>query len=60
MNYSRTEHRVKNRYYTLVRKYQKSLVGSETEELNEQEEREIVLKLKVMLEAKREKEMGPN
>ena len=60
MNYSRTEHRVKNRYYTLLRKYQKSLVGSETEELNEQEEREIVLKLKVMLEAKREKEMGPN
>jgi len=25
LNYSRTEHRIKNRYYTLIRKYQRGL-----------------------------------
>lgn len=42
MNYSRTEHRIKNRYYTLVRKYQKSANEDVVEEISEQKEREIL------------------
>lgn len=42
MNYSRTEHRIKNRYYTLLRKYQKSTNEEMVEEMSEKKEREIL------------------
>ena len=53
MNYSRTEHRIKNRYYTLIRKYQRSTNNGQTKELSEEAERKIALKLKAIFEARR-------